>query len=73
MRQIGFVTNAVWAERFTAFLITQGIAAQAEEEGDVWAIWVRDEDQLDEAKTALEQFTESDVAARDPFDRPLAK
>jgi GlpG protein len=57
MRQIGTIPNAVWAERFTAFLITKGIATQAEEDGDAWAIWVRDEDQLDEAKTAFEQFT----------------
>jgi len=57
MRQIGTVSNVVWAERFTAFLITKGIAAQAEEENDVWVIWVRDEDQLDEAKTAFDQFT----------------
>lgn len=57
MRQIGTVSNVVWAERFAAFLITKGIAAQAEEEDGVWAIWVRDEDQLAEAKTAFEEFS----------------
>lgn len=56
MRQIGTIPNLAWAERFTAFLITQGIIAQAEEEGGAWAIWVRDEDHLDEAKAAFEQF-----------------
>lgn len=57
MRQIGTLSNVIWAERLTAFLITRGIAAQAEEENGVWAIWVRDEDQLGEAKTAFEQFS----------------
>lgn len=59
MRQIGTLSNVVWAERIIAFLITQGIAAQAEDENGVWTIWVRDEDQLSEAKTAFEQFTAS--------------
>lgn len=56
MRQIGTIPNVDWAERFTAFLITQGIAAQADEEDGAWAIWVRNEDHLDDAKAAFEQF-----------------
>lgn len=56
MRQIGTVSSVAWAERFTAFLLTKGIAAQAEEEGNAWAIWVRNEDHLDDAKAALEVF-----------------
>jgi len=56
MRQIGTIPNVDWAERFTAFLLTQGILAQAEEENGAWAIWVRNEDHLDEAKSAFERF-----------------
>jgi len=57
MRHIGTIENGDRAELFTAFLLTQGVAAQADEENGVWAIWVRDEDHLDEAKAALDHFT----------------
>ena len=58
MRQIGTVTDQAAAERFTAFLLTQGFAAQAEQEGELWAIWIRNEDQVAAAKDAFRQFTE---------------
>jgi len=57
MRHIGTIDNGDRAGLFTAFLLTQGVAAQAEEEDGIWAIWVRDEDHLDEAKAAYEEFT----------------
>ena len=59
MRQIGILPNQVQAERLIAFLITQGIPAHAEHEGESWAIWVRDEDQLQQAKEAVEQFVQN--------------
>jgi len=62
MRQIGILENQDQAERLTAFLITQGIPAHLDQEDASWAIWVRDEDHLDEAKDVLEQF------ARNPDD-----
>ncbi len=58
MRQIGTVSDQVAAERFTAYLITQGLAAQAEQEGESWAIWIRNEDQVPTAKEAFRQFVE---------------
>jgi GlpG protein len=56
MRQIGTLPDETEAERFAAFLITSDIIAHAEEDGDGWAIWVRDENQLDDAKKALSEF-----------------
>jgi GlpG protein len=56
MRQIGTLPHQAQAERFTAFLITRGISASAEEDGDAWLIWVRDEDQLATAQQALQEF-----------------
>jgi len=56
MRQIGVLPNQIQAERFIAFLTTQGVSAQAEPEEDSWAIWVRDEDHLEQAKDALVRF-----------------
>ncbi|HTN77237.1 MAG TPA: hypothetical protein VL096_18390, partial [Pirellulaceae bacterium] len=56
MRQIGTLNSADEAERFTAYLLTQEIPAQAEAEGDAFVIWVKNEDQLPVAKDAIEQF-----------------
>lgn len=56
MRQIGTIPEQTLADRLAAFLITQGIAAHAEQDGLAWAIWVRDEDRLEEARRALAEF-----------------
>jgi GlpG protein len=56
MRQVGTLTNEREAHRFAAWLTTQQIEAHAEQERDVWAIWVRDEDQLAQAREALAHF-----------------
>jgi GlpG protein len=56
MRQIGTLSHQVLAERFTAFLITRGISATVEEDGQTWLIWVRDEDHLETAQQALQEF-----------------
>jgi GlpG protein len=56
MRQIGSLTNQRDAQRLAAFLITQGIDAHTEQDTGEWAIWVRDENRLEEAKEHLAQF-----------------
>jgi GlpG protein len=56
MRQIGSLSHQTEAERFTAYLITQGVAAHAEEDDGAWTVWVRDEDKLDHATEALKDF-----------------
>ena len=56
MRQIGSLTKQMDAERFAAYLVTQGIHAHSEADGDEWAIWVRDENQVDDARGALQDF-----------------
>lgn len=56
MRQIGTLPTPHEAQRFTAYLITQDIPAQAESEGDVFTIWAKNEDQVAQAKEALEHF-----------------
>lgn len=62
MRQIGTLSHQLLAERFTAFLITRGISATVEQDGQAWSIWVRDEDHLQTAQQAFEEFQ------RDPQD-----
>ena len=56
MRQIGTLPDPVQAERFAAYLITRGMTATVEPEGGAVGIWVREEDHVDEARAALEQF-----------------
>lgn len=56
MRQAGTLTSERDAQRFAAWLVSQRIDAHAEHEGDAWAVWVRDEDHLSQAREALEHF-----------------
>ena len=64
MRQAGSFANQVDAQRFAAYLITQGIAAHAEHEAGEWVIWIRDEDHLARAKDELRQFRNHSSDAR---------
>jgi len=59
MRQIGTLQTQAQADRFTAFLITQGISSVAEPDTTWWTIWIRDEDQVPPAREALEEFRRS--------------
>lgn len=56
MRQIGTLQTQTQADRFTAFLVTQGIAAVAEPDTNWWTVWVRDEDHVARGRDALEEF-----------------
>ena len=47
MRQVGSLSSEADAHRFAAYLVTQGVEAHAEEDGDAWAIWVRDENDME--------------------------
>lgn len=56
MRQVGSLPNQREAERFSAYLVTQGIDAHAEQDTHEWAVWVRDEDRIEQARQSLEHF-----------------
>ncbi|MCA9120873.1 MAG: rhomboid family intramembrane serine protease [Planctomycetaceae bacterium] len=56
MRQIGTLEKQSSADRLAAYLVTQGISAHAEADGAEWAIWVRDENRLEEARDAFRDF-----------------
>jgi len=70
MRLIGFVENVQQAERISAYLMTREISTHTEEDGEQVQIWVKDEDQLDQAKQLLEEFRENpdDVRYREAVD-----
>jgi len=56
MRQIGVIDDRQQAGRFAAYLVAQGVSVHADQEQDGWAIWVRDEDKVDQAKEELARF-----------------
>jgi GlpG protein len=59
MRQIGTIDVDEHAERFSDFLVAQGIGNMVEESagpGSAWAVWVENDDHLDRARAELAQF-----------------
>src|SRR5687768_8580158 len=64
MRQLATFDTADHARRLTAYLVTQRIAAHAEEDGGKFSIWVRDEDQMGAARGALDHFRANPSDAR---------
>lgn len=64
MRQIGTLAAGEQAERFVDYLLTEGIQAKAEEDGDRWLIWIFEEDDFESSQEALHHFRESPDAAR---------
>lgn len=64
MRQVGTLDSEKQAQRFAAWLVTQDIEAHAEDAGERWAVWVREEDQLTAAKTAFEDFSANPEQAK---------
>ena len=64
MRQIGSLVDEQRAVVFADFLVTQGIVAHAEQDEDAWAIWVRDENDVERARSELSTYLEDPVAGR---------
>jgi GlpG protein len=56
MRQAGTLSSKSEAERFASYLLTLGISSKVDPAGDAWALWVHDENQLDESKRQLDEF-----------------
>jgi GlpG protein len=57
MRHIGSFSSEAQARYFTDFLLARDIRSHLDQEPDrSWSIWIRDEDQIEEAQSALERF-----------------
>lgn len=56
MRQIGSLDSESRAERLIDYLKTIEISAQSDDDNGRWLIWVKDENRLDEAREAFEEF-----------------
>jgi GlpG protein len=64
LRQIGTLTEAGDAQRLADYLLTIGVKTQLRQAPDGWALWVIDEDRLDQARRELESFRQSPNDAR---------
>ncbi len=64
MRQAGILSNRDEAQRLVDYLLTKGIISKTEPEGEAWAVWVREEDQVPQAVRELEAFRADPQAAR---------
>lgn len=56
MRQIGSISDPAQAQVFVDYLVIQGIPAQAESDEAGWVIWVRDENDVETARSNLAEF-----------------
>lgn len=64
MRQVGSLADQQAAVRFTAFLVVQGTDAIVEKDPTGWAIWVREENHINEAREAFQEFQRNPQDAR---------
>jgi GlpG protein len=64
MRQAGTLPHEEEARRFADYLETLGISSRVEPLADRWAVWIREENQLDRSKQELEEFVADPSAAR---------
>ena len=56
MRAIGEIPNEADALRFGDYLYVEGIPNDIEEDDGEWVVWVHDDDHLDTASSALDEF-----------------
>jgi GlpG protein len=57
MRQLGTVPDQRSAQRFADYLLTKGIPLSVDPAPGGWALWVRNEDHLDEARRQFAEFS----------------
>jgi GlpG protein len=64
MRQVGTIPDEALARRLSDYLLTQGITTRLEQGDQGWAVWVHDEDRLEQAGQELKAFLENPDDAR---------
>ncbi|HEX5220561.1 MAG TPA: rhomboid family intramembrane serine protease [Verrucomicrobiae bacterium] len=62
MRQIGNLPDEKQARVFGDHLVAHHIRNEIEEEGNTWAVWIHDEEQVADAKARLERFRANPAA-----------
>jgi GlpG protein len=56
MRQAGTLSSKQDADRFSNYLLAQGIGSKVEPSDGQWAVWIRDENQVERSRQELEQY-----------------
>ncbi len=64
MRQIGHIDDKNQAATFSDYLYNEGFENEVEEEGGRFAVWIHDEDRLEEAQDELKAFLSRPGEAR---------
>ena len=64
MRKIGSLETEQQARSFADYLLTQGVDINVESSGDQWSVWVYDEDQVEQAKAELAEFSADPAAEK---------
>ncbi len=59
MRQAGTIPTEAEARRLADYLLTRDIEAQVDDDPEGWAIWIRDENHLVEARNLVKEFLEN--------------
>ncbi len=59
MRLVGELSSEEQASKFSAWLLTRSIDSHVDQAGDVFEIWIKDEDAFDEARDELVKFREN--------------
>lgn len=62
MRQLGTLPDERQARLFSEHLTTHEIRNELEADGGDWVIWIKDEDQVDDARARLERFRANPTA-----------
>jgi GlpG protein len=57
MRQLGTVPDQISAQRFADYLLTKGIGLSVDPAPGGWALWVRNEDHLEDARREFAEFS----------------
>lgn len=64
MRKIGSLESEQQAKSFGDYLLTKGIDVTIESASDQWAIWVYDEDQIEQSKSELNEYLNNPAAEK---------
>ena len=56
MRQVGSFQDGKSANLFADYLESIGVRSQADDDNGTWTVWVRDENQVDQARSELSEF-----------------
>jgi GlpG protein len=64
MRHIGSLETESHARSLYSYLVTQKIRCMVEEEDGQWAVWIYDEDQVEQARTELADFRSEPEASK---------